>query len=289
MNKLLLLFFLLALYNTKMYCQSVLTTREVYNFNISDEFQYRSHSSLANPPYGMPPNAQRYKIIGKRYSTNNDTVFYHRYYSNYSSTLVAPYYTYSFSTGYDSIFYTQLSDTLKNLYSITTDSCSWIKDTLYLSFCGALMCETNTCTACCFEGQQSDYIYGKGLGEIKFQYTDATNATDYGIDLFYYKKGSITCGIPDTLTMQPTGVKPFAISNEQIIIYPNPNNGFFNIETSGDTKQIAQIYDVNSKLVLSQIVNNKTTIDATVLNEGIYNVSIIGTESVINKRLVIVR
>ena len=72
-------------------------------------------------------------------------------------------------------------------------------------------------------------------------------------------------------------------------IYPNPNNGSFTIQPNSVTKQTMQVYDVNGKLVLSQTINGKTTIDASILNEGVYNISVISDEGVINKRLVIVR
>jgi hypothetical protein len=50
-----------------------------------------------------------------------------------------------------------------------------------------------------------------------------------------------------------------------------------------------QVYDVNGKLVLSQTINGKTTIDASNLSEGVYNLSIISSEGVVNKKLVIKR
>jgi heme-binding NEAT domain protein len=50
-----------------------------------------------------------------------------------------------------------------------------------------------------------------------------------------------------------------------------------------------QVYDVNGKLVLSQTINGKTTIDASSLKEGVYNISIISNEGMANKRVVIVR
>jgi hypothetical protein len=49
------------------------------------------------------------------------------------------------------------------------------------------------------------------------------------------------------------------------------------------------MYDVNGKLVLSQTINGKTSIDASNLNEGVYNINIISNEGVVNKRMVIVR
>ena len=86
-----------------------------------------------------------------------------------------------------------------------------------------------------------------------------------------------------------TGIKQIVNNNVQLNIYPNPNNGSFVIEPSIATKQTMQVYDVSGKVVLSQILNGKTTIDASSFSGGIYNVSIISNEGVINKRLVIVR
>jgi hypothetical protein len=42
-------------------------------------------------------------------------------------------------------------------------------------------------------------------------------------------------------------------------------------------------------MVLSQLINGKVTIDASNLSEGIYNISIISNEGMVNKKLVIVR
>ena len=82
-------------------------------------------------------------------------------------------------------------------------------------------------------------------------------------------------------------------NNNQVSIYPNPNNGSFIIETSGQatTKQTVQIYDVSGRLVFSQNINGTTTIDASSLNEGVYTISITSSPAVgsINKKLVIVR
>ncbi len=85
------------------------------------------------------------------------------------------------------------------------------------------------------------------------------------------------------------GVKQVFINTGQLNIYPNPNNGSFVIETNGNAKQSIQVFDVNGKLVLTQSVNGRTNVDASSLTEGVYNVSIISNEGVVNKRLVIVR
>ncbi|HEX7415075.1 MAG TPA: T9SS type A sorting domain-containing protein [Bacteroidia bacterium] len=85
-----------------------------------------------------------------------------------------------------------------------------------------------------------------------------------------------------------TGIQQVTSSNE-VSIYPNPSNGSFVMEPNNNAKQTIQVYDVNGKMVLSQTINCKTTIDASTLNEGVYNISIISNEGVTNKRLVIVR
>jgi hypothetical protein len=74
-----------------------------------------------------------------------------------------------------------------------------------------------------------------------------------------------------------------------INMYPNPNNGSFVIEPNSTTKQTMQVYDITGKLVLTQTINGKTIIDASSLNEGVYNISLQSAEGVLNKRLVIVR
>ncbi len=79
-------------------------------------------------------------------------------------------------------------------------------------------------------------------------------------------------------------------SNLLVSIYPNPNNGSFVIEPQNTLYNIhCTVYDVNGKLVLTQTISGKTNIDASSLNEGVYNISIISNEGVLNNRLVIVK
>ena len=93
----------------------------------------------------------------------------------------------------------------------------------------------------------------------------------------------------DSSSTHTTGINMIASRNDELNIYPNPNNGSFVIETNNTTTKTLQVYDVNGKLVLTQTINGKTTVDASSLNEGVYNISLLSNEGVVNKRLVIVR
>jgi hypothetical protein len=87
---------------------------------------------------------------------------------------------------------------------------------------------------------------------------------------------------------QTTGLNN-VVNTNLVSVYPNPNNGTFVVETSITEKQNLQIFDVNGKLVLSQIINGKTQIDNTNLIEGVYSVTIISKQVILNKKLVIVK
>ncbi|MEO8761989.1 MAG: T9SS type A sorting domain-containing protein, partial [Bacteroidia bacterium] len=85
-----------------------------------------------------------------------------------------------------------------------------------------------------------------------------------------------------------TGIQQIDHSNNLLNIYPNPNQGNFVIETNAQ-QQNMQIYDVKGSLVLEQIMSNKTVIDVSFLDAGVYNILINNKEGIINKKLVIVK
>ncbi|MBI3519543.1 MAG: T9SS type A sorting domain-containing protein [Bacteroidetes bacterium] len=89
--------------------------------------------------------------------------------------------------------------------------------------------------------------------------------------------------------IQLVSVKEY-LKNLHSTIYPNPNNGTFTIELSIKEKQDLQLFDMTGNLVLSQTIENgKGNIDANYLSAGVYNISIKGNNSVINKKVVIVK
>lgn len=85
-----------------------------------------------------------------------------------------------------------------------------------------------------------------------------------------------------------SGVEQVA-KNADVKIYPVPATTYFVIEPSSNTKQLMQLYDVNGKLILSKAIEGETKIDVSTLSEGVYSVSLIHNQGVINRRLVLVR
>ncbi len=79
------------------------------------------------------------------------------------------------------------------------------------------------------------------------------------------------------------------VSNLEFSFYPNPTTDKFYIEVNSPDKLSVTLYDVNGRLVYSEIVNNKSIIDVSNLNQGIYTATIKTADCIINKKLVILR
>jgi PKD repeat protein len=92
-----------------------------------------------------------------------------------------------------------------------------------------------------------------------------------------------------SVVKQITGISQITKINNQINLYPNPAQNNFTVEVSTNEKQTLHLFDVNGKQVLSQIINSTTSIDVSNLSQGVYNLSVISSDGVVNKRLVIVK
>lgn len=77
--------------------------------------------------------------------------------------------------------------------------------------------------------------------------------------------------------------------NDAFIIYPNPALNSFQIDYTGISREaIIDVYDINGRYVFSKTINDKSVIDVTTLNNGIYTLTIKTGDNIINKKLVIV-
>ena len=126
-----------------------------------------------------------------------------------------------------------------------------------------------------------------GLLETLFVFEYSADLICFSHNSDIYPSGDTSCAL--ITESSGVGIEKISRSNKHTLVYPNPTNGNFTIETNTAEKQSMQIYDVNGKLVLSQNISDKATIDASNLSEGVYNISITGNNTVSNKRLVIVK
>jgi ankyrin repeat protein len=99
--------------------------------------------------------------------------------------------------------------------------------------------------------------------------------------------GAIVKSKSNICNNRATKINQFANASN-LGVYPNPSAGIFSIETN--QKLYLQVFNVAGEMVLSQTLESgKTTIDASNLQAGIYNISLNSNAGVINKRLVIVK
>ena len=96
----------------------------------------------------------------------------------------------------------------------------------------------------------------------------------------------INCS-PATLTNTTTYINNEVANNNLTNIYPNPANDSFIIETTSIEKQTLEIVDVTGKIVLCQELNNKTNIDASNLDNGIYFIQLKSNENIYTQKIII--
>jgi hypothetical protein len=226
---------------TVLHSQTTLTAGEIFNFNINDEFH-----TVNDLPQGGSPNAKRMTVIDKHYSAANDTVFYTRSFNNYYSVFnpnPTPHLDYYFDAYTDSVFYTNLNDSVLCTGYDTT--CNSIIDT---TICGIL---TNGREYIGLE-EYSSIIYGQGLGIVReVSWQNPTLFYDYKI--FYFKKDSLECGTPDLMTSISADKISLGIQN----IYPNPFTDKINIQFADDqhTYKI-KIFNLNGQEIFETTANN---------------------------------
>jgi hypothetical protein len=264
--------------------QTSLTVREVYDFDVNDEFQ--THA------LNVPPNATRHTILSKRISANNDTVVYRFAYNNYSSTVSntpSPHLIYNFSSGIDSVRYTKL-DSLINYVGWPTDSCSQFHDSTYVSstYCNALVYEYTGSSGMCFEGVTTTETYGKGLGYIGYHYQYPAMWVDNQWVLFYYRKSvsGVTCGTPDSTTLAVQQIKN---RTKEIKIGPNPARTFCKVQLASSAEEYdASLIDVTGKTVWRE--KNKgqeINLDVSAFEEGVYFLQVKQNENIVSRKIVV--
>ena len=241
--------------------QELMTIGDVFNFEIGDEFQIEGTAD------NEPPNADRIKIIDKYYSTNEDTLFYIRFHDSYLTYVEGGELQYHFWTKTDTVSYINLDSSIAYFdqgFALN----QYIENSSEL--CGSLI---NGCAYESGPGFENDYIineYGKGLGQtFAYFYSGQGLAVLWANSLFYYKKGELECGTPDTLIV---GIDKIISQQPKFSIYPNPANSVVNIKIESQL-DFYQCSIMNSKgqIILSeQLQGQQNRININHIDNGIY-------------------
>ncbi|MCE3226791.1 MAG: hypothetical protein K0S32_1342 [Bacteroidetes bacterium] len=87
----------------------------------------------------------------------------------------------------------------------------------------------------------------------------------------------------------PVGIRQEYNSDHSFSIYPNPSNGKILIQTNEQQSATLHISDIKGAIVMSKTIHDNDVIDISILNEGIYFATIITSNTVMNKKIVLNR
>jgi hypothetical protein len=80
--------------------------------------------------------------------------------------------------------------------------------------------------------------------------------------------------------------KSEVIEDSEVVVYPNPNNGQFQIDLASETADVV-VYDATGKIIVKKSVSDNEVIDMASAQKGIYMVVITSGAKVATKRVVI--
>ncbi|MBK6965602.1 MAG: T9SS type A sorting domain-containing protein [Bacteroidales bacterium] len=249
--------------------QEFLNMGVVYDFEIGDEFHYKTHSEESSQwqAYHETDELENFTITGKTFSATNDTVFYkleciHRIIRSgeIRDTMFV-----------QEVFYTNLDRTTKqvcNGYQGSTPNHSNPEQ-----FNGRIQ---NSFSDGDFNGSSGlGYAAGLGIFRTWGNYSGQGNSTQYERSLVYYKKGEEEWGT------RTQAIPEFPNSNSSIRIYPNPPIDETTIVREGTDDAILIVSDCQGRKVLTEKFEGQIkTLSTSSLTPGIYIVStVVGNKS----------
>ncbi len=126
-------------------------------------------------------------------------------------------------------------------------------------------------------------LFYKGLGGPYYNSTSAATTVDKHLIITFYKKGNVSCGQRQSLWTY-TGVNDVAKTNNTISIFPNPSNGNFTIEKTGNNILQFSLFNlIGQKIISQQLNDNKASLNALNLPKSAYLFSICNASGAIVK------
>ena len=261
-----------------------LTAREIYNYNIGDEFHTKAFNQNGSAPWEFNSSDRIKIILNKTISTNQDTIEYLYYreevqISNYTQNYDPD--TVMFSDTLSETFIISIISNLNQLtYEVLEDSSSFsffsinqthnkgqkvIDQSHYRS--GGNCWETYSGTAI------ANPYFLEGLGG--WYYNDYMFWGGGFYELVYYKKGGNSWGTPINIKLMPKSKS----RKPNVTIFPNPFTESASLIINNfqrGNSYIFKLFDYTGKKLDSfSILNKESIFKRNNLNSGIYFYSII--------------
>ena len=83
------------------------------------------------------------------------------------------------------------------------------------------------------------------------------------------------------------GINNVAKNESAILVYPNPSNGIFTIETGTSSKTVLEVYNILGKKIVASEINNTYKLDLSGYPKGIYSVNIITNGESVSKKIIL--
>lgn len=257
------LYTLWALCLTSLASGQLPTNFDIYNFNLNDEFHYRSYEQ-------GPPSARRIKVIDKYVSSGGDTIVYTFLENNYSTQFFAnpePHLVYSFHIDTTHLEVTDLYEPI-SLFEF-----GFSLDTTFgsLAECDIETIGFNYCTGD-FEQECRRKMFSSGFGitDDYYLWTGAPQAM--GAYMFYANKAGIVCGNPDL-----TSVSVINQGKASFQTFPNPTDGAFNIKRTRSDQALLIVKDLHGRMILAlQVSGQLVQPKLPDLTNGIYLIELDG-------------
>lgn len=277
------------------------TKREIFDFNIGDEFHYMKSYGAA--PL-TPPSHANIIILNKWSSLANDTIFYERHVieedRNLNIHTVPPTVIYNRRQFYDTIYFTELDKKMidavvgeihyNNLdyyqfkqagYMIHLYPKNQVAQRRMLSVDYNMYYDTSmNCYR--YASFVEGYIFGEGLGLCQaYERYTGTGQTIQNT-LIYYSKGSEVYGTPYNIAI---GLNEESEDQSKVKLFPNPAKGQISIQGIQANSRL-WIYDLSGKLKQHSTISSNSTIDVSQLEAGLYLIQIESEGEMVRKKLV---
>lgn len=247
--------------------QNRLTNREIFDFNVGDEFQYQ---------YYYENGGYQYLILDKKPISGTDSIVYEVQKVRYKFTIdfskTPPQKVYEFYKDTITLDIPHLDAFVDIKYNVLKhvkpDSCVGYSDSFqYSDFYGIPSFHYQNMKLCEFEGSTVFEEFCKGIGRTHYRILDPRGPYQFEEEMKFYRKGSNSKGKYDDAYQ--LGINEPVLNASQIGIYPNPGKSVISFTRSFKFGSPYTITDAVGKIIAYGNLTSET-IDISALTSGLY-------------------